>query len=258
MSLPRISAYTSKCMACHLRQQVSVPYQTWQQVVLRKHSQVHNRRIHVTRTNSKLIWTPNAIRNVSQLFIKQKKCLKVSLCLLPFSFFKRNRQDPIPDLCPEVLANIPKEVFSKEILVKKKGKHNFVVCFILRVWEGMSFFMRVVRICITFGPLLFCYPLAWLSSSFRFYWWSCMLFAMEYTGPTFIKLGQWAGTRRDLFSAEFCDMCTRLHDSTRQHAFYITKRKLRKAFGKKWRRIFEKIEKVPIGSGCIAQVRKVN
>lgn len=49
-------------------------------------------------------------------------------------------------------------------------------------------------------------------------------------------------------------MCGRLQAHTTEHAFYVTKRKLRKAFGRKWRKIFTKIEKEPIGSGCIAQV----
>ena len=195
-------------------------------------------------------------RTLHRTLVKKDTFPGCSLGLLPFSLFRRSKEDGTPDLCPEVLANIPREVFRKEVLIKQKGRRNFLLRFLAWLWEGTSFVVRVLRIGLTFGPLLSLYPLAWLSPRFRVHWWSWLLSAMEFTGPTFIKLGQWAGTRRDIFSWQFCDMCARLHNSTRQHAFYITKRKLRKAFGKKWRRIFEKIEKVPIGSGCIAQVRR--
>ncbi|KYO36510.1 hypothetical protein Y1Q_0024234 [Alligator mississippiensis] len=42
-------------------------------------------------------------------------------------------------------------------------------------------------------------------------WLQLLLKATETSGPTFIKLGQWASTRRDLFSEEFCAKFSKLH-----------------------------------------------
>ncbi|KAK2165593.1 hypothetical protein LSH36_48g06022 [Paralvinella palmiformis] len=100
------------------------------------------------------------------------------------------------------------------------------------------------------------YPIAWLNSNLKHRYWSLVLFALESLGATFIKLGQWAGTRRDLFSAEFCDMFSCLHVRTMVHSWSTTKKRIRKAFGKRWREILVRIHKKPVGSGCIAQVHK--
>ncbi|XP_075894210.1 putative aarF domain-containing protein kinase 2 isoform X2 [Nelusetta ayraudi] len=69
-----------------------------------------------------------------------------------------------------------------------------------------------------------------------------------------IQLGQWASTRRDIFSPEFCDRFSRLHVKVRPHAWEHTKLCLRRAFGEGWRRVLEFHSKEPVGSGCVAQV----
>ncbi|ELT87890.1 hypothetical protein CAPTEDRAFT_82908, partial [Capitella teleta] len=109
---------------------------------------------------------------------------------------------------------------------------------------------------LTFTGLLFVYPLTYISPSATQTWWHLVLNTMEFTGPTFIKLGQWASTRRDLFSAEFCNFFSKLHNDSQTHSWKLTKRKMKKAFGKNWKEIFVKLDKTPIGSGCIAQVHK--
>ena len=91
--------------------------------------------------------------------------------------------------------------------------------------------------------------------AFGFNRWRILLAALEFSGPTFIKLGQWASTRRDLFPDAFCDLFAKLHSHTRVHSWYLTQAKLKKAFGKNWQQIFAKVEKRPVGSGCIAQVK---
>jgi len=162
-------------------------------------------------------------------------------------FRKTNRT-----LSSEILANIPKEVLQKEKL-KKRNRH-IVIKFCLAVWEYIHFSFRLTRILMTLMPLIAIYPIAWLNSNLKHRYWSLVLFALESLGATFIKLGQWAGTRRDLFSAEFCDMFSCLHVRTMVHSWSTTKKRIRKAFGKRWREILVRIHKKPVGSGCIAQV----
>ena len=213
--------------------------------------------------------TIKAIRNASQcratprLSKKSDRCGTLFGCigtpykfltfgLLPFSLFRRKDQSNTHELSPEILSHIPKQVFQKDVLVKKKG--NALTRFLWKLWEYLRLVVRFTRILFTFGPLLAVYPVTYISESATHMWWNALLKACEWSGPTFIKLGQWASTRRDLFSAEFCDLFTKLHSSTRRHSWFTTKRKLRKAFGKRWREIFIKIDRKPIGSGCIAQV----
>ncbi|EPY80694.1 aarF domain-containing protein kinase 2 [Camelus ferus] len=87
-------------------------------------------------------------------------------------------------------------------------------------------------------------------------WLHLLLKATETSGPTYIKLGQWASTRRDLFSEAFCAQFSKLHVQVTPHAWTHTEDFLREAFGEDWGRVlcFEKQE--PVGSGCVAQVYK--
>ena len=118
-------------------------------------------------------------------------------------------------------------------------------------------FLRAVRLSLTFGPVLLLYPFALLSERFRQIWWDLFLFAVEISGPAFIKFGQWASTRRDLFSEQFCDKFSVLHHHARCHSWKYTVAKLKQAYGKDWRNIFIIFENnaKPVGSGCIAQVQ---
>ncbi|XP_010190659.1 PREDICTED: uncharacterized aarF domain-containing protein kinase 2, partial [Mesitornis unicolor] len=75
-------------------------------------------------------------------------------------------------------------------------------------------------------------------------------------GPTCIKLGQWASTRRDLFSESFCDEFSKLHVEVSPHPWGHTDELLRKAFGEDWTSILQFQSHEPVGSGCVAQVYK--
>ncbi|KAJ8245643.1 hypothetical protein GJAV_G00272930 [Gymnothorax javanicus] len=113
---------------------------------------------------------------------------------------------------------------------------------------------RAAVLLLKFGPLLLLYPLCLISGRLSSRWLDALLWVTETSGPTFIKLGQWASTRRDIFSPEFCDRFSRLHVRVRPHPWAHTKRCLRRAFGDVWRTLFQFESKEPVGSGCIAQV----
>uniref|UniRef100_U3JMA4 AarF domain containing kinase 2 n=1 Tax=Ficedula albicollis TaxID=59894 RepID=U3JMA4_FICAL len=80
--------------------------------------------------------------------------------------------------------------------------------------------------------------------------------AAEAAGPTCVKLGQWASTRRDLFSEAFCDEFSKLHVEVSPHPWGHTDELLRKAFGEDWMGILTFPSREPVGSGCVAQVYK--
>ncbi|XP_053321262.1 uncharacterized aarF domain-containing protein kinase 2 [Spea bombifrons] len=116
-----------------------------------------------------------------------------------------------------------------------------------------------IRACILFlkfGPLLLVYPLTFLSTTLGTLWLKLLLKATESSGPACIKLGQWASTRRDLFSEEFCVLFSKLHVKVTPHPWDYTERCLRRAFGDDWGRLLRFQSREPIGSGCVAQVYK--
>lgn len=63
---------------------------------------------------------------------------------------------------------------------------------------------RILTLSALSTPLICMYPVSLLSDKVKDYSWNYALRAIEQSGPTFIKLVQWATTRQDLFSVEFC------------------------------------------------------
>lgn len=114
--------------------------------------------------------------------------------------------------------------------------------------------LRALVLFLKFGPLLLLSPLALVSTRWASCWLDALLWVTESSGPTFIKLGQWASTRRDIFPREFCERFSRLHVKVRPHSWAHTKQCLRRAFGESWRRVLVFESKEPVGSGCVAQV----
>lgn len=114
--------------------------------------------------------------------------------------------------------------------------------------------LRALVLLLKFGPLLLLSPLTLVSTRWASLWLDALLWVTETSGPTFIKLGQWASTRRDIFSPEFCERFSRLHVRVRPHPWVHTKHCLRRAFGEGWRRVLQFESREPVGSGCVAQV----
>ncbi|KAL0968025.1 hypothetical protein UPYG_G00261290 [Umbra pygmaea] len=114
--------------------------------------------------------------------------------------------------------------------------------------------VRALMLLLKFAPLILLYPLTFISSRWASRWMDILLWVTESSGPTFIKLGQWASTRRDIFSPDFCERFSRLHVSVRPHTWEHTKQCLRRAFGEGWKGLFLFEDREPVGSGCVAQV----
>ncbi|XP_034541258.1 uncharacterized aarF domain-containing protein kinase 2 [Notolabrus celidotus] len=114
--------------------------------------------------------------------------------------------------------------------------------------------LRALVLLLKFGPLVLLSPLTLVSARWSSRWMGALLWVTEASGPTFIKLGQWASTRRDIFPQEFCDRFSKLHVKVPPHPWSHTKQCLRRAFGEGWRRVLMFESKEPVGSGCVAQV----
>ncbi|XP_039716739.1 putative aarF domain-containing protein kinase 2 isoform X2 [Pteropus medius] len=133
--------------------------------------------------------------------------------------------------------------------VSQKGRLGCLLLH-LRLW------LRAGALLVKFFPLLLLYPLTYLAPSVSSLWFHLLLKATETSGPTYIKLGQWASTRRDLFSEAFCAQFSKLHVRVPPHPWTHTEHVLQQAFGEGWVKVlcFDKQE--PVGSGCVAQVYK--
>jgi len=79
---------------------------------------------------------------------------------------------------------------------------------------------------------------------------------LQTAGPAFIKLGQWASTRRDLFTEDFCRALSELHVHCRTHSWRETVEQLEASLGQNWSSWLEITDHTPIGSGSVAQVYK--
>lgn len=76
--------------------------------------------------------------------------------------------------------------------------------------------------------------------------------SLEQGGSLFIKLGQWASTRRDLFSDETCDILSILQSKVTPHSYKKSRETIENEIG--GMESFKWFDEIPIGVGAVAQV----
>ncbi|KAK6946784.1 ABC1 atypical kinase-like domain [Dillenia turbinata] len=135
----------------------------------------------------------------------------------------------------------------------------YLTSLILSVLEGMILILRVIYLAILFSPSIFMAPFAdSFGDEFRKSWLHVVHRTLENAGPAFIKWGQWAATRPDLFPRDLCNELAILHTKAPALSFAHTKNSIEKAFGRKLPEIFEKFEEESVASGSIAQVHRAS
>jgi aarF domain-containing kinase len=72
----------------------------------------------------------------------------------------------------------------------------------------------------------------------------------------FIKWGQWAATRPDLFPGDLCAELARLHTGAPRHGFGHTRAAVEGAFRRPLAELFDEFDAAPVASGSIAQVHR--
>lgn len=116
---------------------------------------------------------------------------------------------------------------------------------------------RSLYLLILFMPAVLTAPFA---NMFGGYFWPAWLqlvhHTLEFAGAAFIKWGQWAATRPDLFPKDLCAELEKLQSNAPAHRFSYTVKSIERAFGKPLDEIFWEFEEKPIASGSIAQVYK--
>ncbi|KAL9121335.1 MAG: hypothetical protein Q9187_002112, partial [Circinaria calcarea] len=132
------------------------------------------------------------------------------------------------------------------------------------IFEPIATSLRFLHLVVIFVPVIFSVPAIWVGSrqkardnerSGTLWWYGFLVHSMERAGPAFIKLGQWAASRADIFPAELCSIMSSLHSHAPAHSLEDTKRTIIKAFdGRPFQDIFEEFQEEPLGVGAIAQV----
>ncbi|KAF9454095.1 ABC1-domain-containing protein [Macrolepiota fuliginosa MF-IS2] len=131
------------------------------------------------------------------------------------------------------------------------------------IWEPILTAKRFIFLFVLFVPVIITSPMLLIGKPEKrlkgdkwgaVWWYGFLVYQMEGAGPTFIKLAQWAASRKDLFPALLCEKLGSLHSQGRPHSLEHTKRVIERVFQRPFDEVFEEFDEVPIGTGAIAQV----
>lgn len=143
------------------------------------------------------------------------------------------------------------------VFMHAQDGHAYMTRLLFDVAEVVILLLRAIYLAILFSPSVAMAPFAdSFGPKFRTLWLQVVHRTLERAGPAFIKWGQWAATRPDLFPRDLCSELSKLHSKAPEHSFEYTKRTIEKAFGRRISDIFENFEEKPVASGSIAQVHR--
>eukprot|EP00545_Synedropsis_sp_CCMP1620_P011257 CAMPEP_0119022386 /NCGR_PEP_ID=MMETSP1176-20130426/27890_1 /TAXON_ID=265551 /ORGANISM="Synedropsis recta cf, Strain CCMP1620" /LENGTH=668 /DNA_ID=CAMNT_0006977229 /DNA_START=188 /DNA_END=2194 /DNA_ORIENTATION=+ len=128
--------------------------------------------------------------------------------------------------------------------------------------SGVNLFFRSIRLGFNFVPVASTAWLAFLSTTFREkIWFKWVATCLSLSGPAFIKWGQWASTRSDMFSEQLCQALSQLHNDAPSHSWKHTKNVMESSLGLPrggLLRVFESFDEIPLASGSIAQIHRAS
>ncbi|OWB81342.1 kinase activity protein [[Candida] boidinii] len=133
-----------------------------------------------------------------------------------------------------------------------------------KIFEPIITIGRFIELTIIFLPILLLCPISYFGKknheksgerSGTLIWFKYIRISAELAGASFIKLGQWAASRTDIFPQELCNELGELHSNAKPHSFKATKKMIELTLdGVPFDQVFEEFDTKPIGCGAIAQV----
>ena len=120
--------------------------------------------------------------------------------------------------------------------------------------EELAIALRGLYLFCLFLPAVATAPVLLLGDAHRQRWLDLVRWTLENAGPAFIKWGQWAATRPDLFPQDACDALAALQTKAPTHAYRHTVAAVESSLGEPLHELFSEFEAQPVASGSIAQV----
>ncbi|KAE8714942.1 hypothetical protein F3Y22_tig00110187pilonHSYRG00295 [Hibiscus syriacus] len=116
--------------------------------------------------------------------------------------------------------------------MQARNGHALVSSLLLSVLEGVVLLVRALYLTVLFSPSIIMAPFSdSCGPQFRKKWLEVVHRTLEIAGPAFIKWGQWAATRPDLFPRDLCIKLSELHSKAPEHSFAYSKKTIESAFG---------------------------
>lgn len=126
-------------------------------------------------------------------------------------------------------------------------------------------YARLAQLCVYFSPLALLAPIL-LRDGWKWgneLWYGLFRRVLEAAGPAFIKWGQWASTRYDIFPAPLCRELEHLQAGAPEHSWRETKKILERSYGvgadgstSRFEEIFEWFDEKALASGSVAQIHR--
>ncbi|CCE64665.1 hypothetical protein TPHA_0I01610 [Tetrapisispora phaffii CBS 4417] len=154
---------------------------------------------------------------------------------------------------------------SKNILTRQLRR---LVYYVTDLLEPLFVTIRFLELSIIFVPILITYPISFFGKRIYYgndivetqgslVWYRLFRKALELAGPSFIKLGQWASSRTDIFPHGFCNEFSNLHSNSKPHPTKYSISKICETLNieeDEFNTVFEEFQSKPLGIGAIAQV----
>lgn len=219
--------------------------------------------------------TRSRLRVVQQIWrsrggSKATRTVLLSATLTPAAFLRISEQEPMEGKTSEEQmleasrAELKKKS-PKESHGLRRVLESLVFVFDQYFYEPLCTGFRFLHLVVIFVPVIVTVPVIWFGRRLKhrdnersgtLWWYAFLVKSMEKAGPAFIKLGQWAASRTDIFPDQMCSIMSSLHSNAPAHSLEITKRTIERAFDRPFDDIFEEFQEKPLGVGAIAQVYK--
>ncbi|OQE22359.1 hypothetical protein PENSTE_c010G01922 [Penicillium steckii] len=195
----------------------------------------------------------------------------VMAALAPSAFLKLAEDSDDGEMTGEMqMLEASREEIRKTVSADARGLSRICqtawVLWYRYIYDPIATGFRFLHLAVIFVPVVVTVPAIWMgrkvenrngARSGTLWWYRFLVKAMERAGPAFIKLGQWAASRTDIFPPEMCTVMSSLHSNAPAHSLHATKKTIRRAFnGLPFEDIFEEFQEEPLGVGAIAQVYK--
>lgn len=116
--------------------------------------------------------------------------------------------------------------------------------------------LRALYLMALFLPAVLSAPVVFYTQYGRSTWMHLMKLTLERAGPAFIKWGQWASTRPDLFPQDLCTALEQLQTGAPTHPAAYSRSAISSAFDRPVDQLFTEFDDEPVASGSIAQIHR--